>query len=70
MVLVAYNRTHQADHSDADAATATKSRNTVYTVRQTALKFAFRVHQFAGGFDDEATRLFNELHEAICDMQD
>ena len=32
--------------------------------------YVFRVHQFAGGFDEEATRLFNELHEFICEMQD
>ena len=35
-----------------------------------AIHFAFRCHQFAGGFDDVASSLFDELHTTLDLMQE
>jgi hypothetical protein len=35
-----------------------------------ALRFAFKCHQFAGGFDSEATQLFTGLSSALQAMQE
>ena len=33
------------------------------SVLDSAIHFAFRCHQFAGGFDEEAASLFDRLHQ-------
>jgi len=35
---------------------------------ESSLRFAFRCHQFAEGFDEEASSLFAGVHEAIANM--
>mmetsp|Transcript_30876 Transcript_30876/g.82762 ORF Transcript_30876/g.82762 Transcript_30876/m.82762 type:complete len:131 (+) Transcript_30876:525-917(+) len=35
------------------------------TLAEPALRFAFRCHQFAGGFDEEANRLFMQLRSLL-----
>ena len=39
-------------------------------VMELALRFAFKCHQFAGGFDSEATQLFTGLSSALQAMQE
>ena len=39
-------------------------------VMEQALRFAFKCHQFAGGFDSEATQLFTALSSALQAMQE
>ena len=33
------------------------------------VRFAFRVHQFAGGFDEESMKAFEELRSKMCTTQ-
>ena len=32
-------------------------------------RFGFEVYNYAGGFDDEATHLFKEVHECFTDFE-
>ena len=40
------------------------------TATQQALRFAFKCHQFAGGFDPEATQLFVTLSTSLQTAQE
>jgi hypothetical protein len=65
MVILAHKRSNHINTHGSEG-DASRLRANLDIAMQTALKFAFRVHQFAGGFDEEATRLFTELHDAVC----
>ncbi|KAJ1474594.1 hypothetical protein T484DRAFT_1970253 [Baffinella frigidus] len=60
MVQTASERLHSASEEDQS-----KGRPQVLQLAQGTLKFAFRIHQFAGGFDAVTTQLFSSLHDVI-----
>jgi hypothetical protein len=55
---------------EKDKAAMGAARAKVVGALDSAIHFAFRCHQFAGGFDAEASSLFDELHTMLDLMQE
>lgn len=64
MVLTAYDRLKELQEQGDPRAPKAQ----VEGLLQQGLKFSFRCHQFAGGFDDEANGLFARVHDALSDV--
>ena len=57
-----------AGEGEGEAASAA-SYGAVERLVMEVLELAFRVHQFVGGFDTEATQLFSDVHAALASLQ-
>ena len=47
----------------------TKHQHKSIKLLQNAVGFGFEVYNYAGGFDEEATVLFGEVHECVVEFQ-